>query len=140
MIEAIELTKRYPPDVTALDGLSLTAEQGTIYGLLGPNGAGKSTAVRILTTLSRQDSGSARVAGIDVLADPDGVRRAIGVVGQKPGADRDSTGRENLVLQGVFYGLAGRALSARVQESLERFGLADAADRLVKTYSGGMQR
>ena len=139
-IEAVDLRKTYPPDVTALDGLSVSVATGTIFGLLGPNGAGKSTAVRILTTLSRPDSGRARVAGIDVLEHPDRVRRAIGVVGQKPGVDRDSTGRENLVLQGEFYGLHGRGLARRAQESLERFGLADAADRLVKTYSGGMQR
>ena len=96
--------------------------------------------MRVLSTLTRPDSGSARVAGIDVLADPVGVRRAIGVVGQKHGADPEATGRENLVLQGEFYGITGRELRARVAQSLERFGLADAADRQAKTYSGGMQR
>ena len=85
-IEATELRKTYPPDVRALDGLSMSVETGTIFGLLGPNGAGKSTTVRVLATLSRPDSGSAHVAGIDVLADPVRVRRAIGVVGQKHGA------------------------------------------------------
>ncbi len=84
----------------ALDGLSLSVEAGTIFGLLGPNGAGKSTTVRILSTLTRPDSGKARVAGIDVLADPAGVRRAIGVVGQKHGADPEATGRENLIAAG----------------------------------------
>jgi ABC-2 type transport system ATP-binding protein len=139
-IEADELTKTYPPDVRALDGLSLAVETGTIFGLLGPNGAGKSTTVRILTTLSRPDTGSARVAGIDVLADPVRVRHAIGVVGQKHAMDPEATGRENLVLQGEFYGLTGRELRRRVGEALERFSLADAADRQAKTYSGGMQR
>jgi len=139
-IQADELTKSYPPDVRALDGLSLAVEAGTIFGLLGPNGAGKSTTVRILTTLSRADSGSARVAGIDVRKDPVKVRRAIGVVGQKHGLDPEATGRENLVLQGEFYGLTGRARRRRVDDSLERFALTAAADRQAKTYSGGMQR
>jgi ABC-2 type transport system ATP-binding protein len=139
-IEAIELRKSYPPDVQALDGLSLAVRSGTIFGLLGPNGAGKSTTVRILTTLSRPDGGSARVAGLDVLAEPVRVRHAIGVVGQKHGLDPEATGRENLVLQGELYGITGRELRRRATEALERFGLADAADRQAKTYSGGMQR
>jgi ABC-2 type transport system ATP-binding protein len=139
-IEAIDLKKTYPPDVAALNGLSMSVATGTIFGLLGPNGAGKSTAVRVLSTLTRPDSGSARVAGIDVLADPIGVRRAIGVVGQKHGGAPEATGRENLRLQGEFYGIAGRELRGRVAQALERFGLSDAADRQVKTYSGGMQR
>jgi ABC-2 type transport system ATP-binding protein len=139
-IEASDLVKTYPGGVRALDGLSLHVPAGVIFGLLGPNGAGKSTAVRILTTLSRPDSGQVRVAGIDVLADPARARRAIGVVGQKPGVDREATGRENLVLQGELYGIHGGALRRRIDEQLERFGLADAADRRVKTYSGGMQR
>jgi ABC-2 type transport system ATP-binding protein len=139
-IEANDLTKTYPPDVRALDGLSLAVESGTIFGLLGPNGAGKSTTVRILTTLSRPDSGGARVAGIDVLAEPVRVRHAIGVVGQKHGLDPEATGEENLVLQGELYGITGRDLRRRVAEALERFGLADAAKRQAKTYSGGMQR
>jgi ABC-2 type transport system ATP-binding protein len=139
-IEASELRKTYPPAVTALDGLSLAVEAGTIFALLGPNGAGKSTTVRVLSTLTTPDSGSARVAGIDVLSDPVRVRRAIGVVGQKHGSDPEATGRENLVLGGEFYGITGRELRRRVSESLERFGLEDAADRAAKTYSGGMQR
>jgi ABC-2 type transport system ATP-binding protein len=139
-LEAIELRKTYPPAVTALDGLSLTVGTGTIFGLLGPNGAGKSTTVRVLSTLTRPDGGTARVAGIDVLADPVRVRRTIGVVGQKHGADPEATGRENLVLQGEFCGITGRELKHRVAASLERFGLVDAADRAAKTYSGGMQR
>ncbi|HEX4108213.1 MAG TPA: ATP-binding cassette domain-containing protein [Solirubrobacteraceae bacterium] len=138
-IDATELRKTYG-QVTALDGMSLSVEAGTIFGLLGPNGAGKSTTVRILSTLSRPDSGTVQVAGIDALSDPVAVRHAIGVVGQKHGADPEATGRENLVLQGEFYGIRGRAAADRAAESLERFGLADAADRSVKTYSGGMQR
>ncbi len=136
-IEASALVKRYG-EVQALDGLDLTVEAGTVFGLLGPNGAGKSTTVRILTTLSRPDSGHARVAGHDVLAEPLPVRRAIGVVGQANGCDLDATGRENLVLQGELYGITGAPLRRRIGELLDRFDLP--GDRLVKTYSGGMQR
>ncbi len=139
-IEAIDLHKQYPPDVVALNGMSLAVPAGTIFGLLGPNGAGKSTTVRVLCTLSRPDRGQARVAGIDVLADPVAVRHAIGVVGQRHGAAPEATGRENLIAQGEFYGITGRALRERVSESLDSFGLVDAADRAVRTYSGGMQR
>jgi ABC-2 type transport system ATP-binding protein len=138
--EAHGLVKTYPGGVRALDGLDITVEAGTVFGLLGPNGAGKSTTVKILTTLSRPDAGSARVAGHDVLAEPVRVRHAIGVVGQKHGTDREATGRENLVLQGELYGITGAERRRRVAEALERFGLAGAADRQVKTYSGGMQR
>jgi ABC-2 type transport system ATP-binding protein len=126
--------------VRALDGLDLGVRPGTIFGLLGPNGAGKSTTVKILTTLSRPDAGEARVAGVDVLAEPQRVRRAIGVVGQRHGSAEEATGRENLILQGELYGITGAELKRRVGELLERFGLAEAADRTVKTYSGGMQR
>jgi len=143
MAEAIiarELRKSYPKDVRALDGLSLQAEAGTIFALAGPNGAGKSTTVKILTTLSRPDSGEAQVTGLDVLRYPDRVRQRIGVVGQKTGATPEATGRENLVMQGEIYGLTGRPLRQRVEELLERFQLRDAADRSTKTYSGGMRR
>jgi ABC-2 type transport system ATP-binding protein len=139
-IEAEGLVKTYPGDVRALDGLSLSVPAGTVFGLLGPNGAGKSTTVRILTTLSRPDAGAARVAGHDVLADPVAVRRAIGCVGQRSGVDREATGLENLRLQGQIHGLRGRSLAVRAAELLAQFGLADAAGRLVRTYSGGMQR
>ena len=138
-IEASELRKTYA-GVRALDGLSLDVEAGTIFALLGPNGAGKSTTVKILTTLSRPDSGEARVAGIDVLRDAGRVRRSIGVVGQKPGLDPEATGRENLELQAELYGLHGVARRERVEELLERLGLSEAGGRLAKTYSGGMQR
>src|SRR5579875_3030240 len=139
-IEAVDLRKRYPPEVQALDGVSLTVEAGTIFGVLGPNGAGKSTLTRVLCTLTRPDGGAATVAGIDVIANPSQVRRAVGVVGQKHGSDPNATGRENLVLQGEFYGITGRELKSKVAALLERFELADAADRQVRTYSGGMAR
>jgi len=139
-IEAHNLTKTYPGDVQALDGLSFSVEEGTVFGLLGPNGAGKSTTVKILTTLSRPDSGTASVAGFGVLDESARVRRAIGIVAQKSGADVQATGRENLRLQGQVFGLGGRELEARIDSLLDQFGLADAADRLVRTYSGGMQR
>jgi ABC-2 type transport system ATP-binding protein len=121
-------------------GVSLSVAPGTIFALLGPNGAGKSTTVRILCTLTRPDAGAASVTGIDVLAHPTRVRHAIGVVGQKHGADVEATGRENLVLQGELYGLFGRDLKQRVARSLGRSGLTEVANRPVKTYSGGMQR
>jgi ABC-2 type transport system ATP-binding protein len=139
-IEVRDLVKTYPGGVKALDGLSFSVEPGTVFGLLGPNGAGKSTTVKILTTLSRPDGGEARVAGFDVLRESDRVRRAIGVVAQKSGLDIQATGRENLLLQGQVHGMGGRDLKARAQELLDRGGLTDAADRLVRTYSGGMQR
>ncbi|MFB4302750.1 ATP-binding cassette domain-containing protein [Actinomadura sp. NTSP31] len=139
-IEADRLVKRYPGDVRALDGLSVTVGRGEILGLLGPNGAGKSTTVKILTTLVRPDAGAASVAGHDVLRRPDRVRRLIGVVSQRSGADPDAGGRANLVLQGRLYGMAGADVRRRAEELLDRFGLRDAASRPVKTYSGGMRR
>ena len=139
-VEANDLVKIYPPGVRALDGLSLLIKPGEVYGLLGPNGAGKSTAIKVLTTLTRPDSGTASVAGHDVLRHPQEVRRSIGVITQRSGADPLASGRENLLLQGRLYGLNGAALRRRVAELLDRFGLGDAADRAVRTYSGGMQR
>lgn len=139
-IVAHQLVKTYPGGVRALDGLSLTVEAGTIVALLGPNGAGKSTTVKILTTLTRPDEGSAQVAGFDVLTQPGQVRRAIGYVSQKAAVDPEATGRENLMLQGRVYGLRGRELRQRVDELLARMDLTEAADRVASTYSGGMQR
>ena len=139
MIEARALRKQYR-DVQALDSLGFEVAEGTIFGLLGPNGAGKSTTVKILTTLARPDAGEARVAGHDVLTEPARVRRSIGVAAQRSGVDRDLTGRENVRLQGHLQGLRGRELDRRVDELLEQFGLADAARRVARTYSGGMQR
>jgi ABC-2 type transport system ATP-binding protein len=139
-IDARELVKTYPGDVRALAGVSFSVEPGTVFGLLGPNGAGKSTTVKILTTLSRPDQGEASVMGFDVLRQSDRVRRTIGVVNQKSGVDREATGRENVRLQGQLYGMRGADLEGRVSELLERLGLSDSADRIAKTYSGGMQR
>ena len=144
-IEARELVKTYAVHgkrhgIRALDGLDLSVPRGIIYGLLGPNGAGKSTTVKILTSLARPDAGSAWVEGIDVLSQPGRVRHVIGVVAQRSGADPTATGRENLILQGRMYGLRSGSVRTRADELLEHFGLADAAGRLVKTYSGGMQR
>jgi ABC-2 type transport system ATP-binding protein len=139
-IDARGLVKTYPGDVRALDGLSFEVEAGTVFGLLGPNGAGKSTTVKTLTTLSRADEGEAFVAGFDVLRDPARVRRSIGVVTQRSGVDPQATGRENLVLQGEIHRLPRAALRARTDELLARFDLVNAADRLARTYSGGMQR
>jgi ABC-2 type transport system ATP-binding protein len=139
-IEASGLVKTYPGGIRALDGLSFDVEAGTVFGMLGPNGAGKSTTVKILTTLSRPDEGRARVGGFDVLRQPDRVRRTIGVVAQRSGVDKEATGRENLRLQGQLFGMGRRELEPRASELLKRFGLADEADRIVRTYSGGMQR
>jgi ABC-2 type transport system ATP-binding protein len=139
-IEAWELRKTYPGGIVAVDGISFEVDAGTIFGLLGPNGAGKSTTVKILTTLSRADSGRASVAGLDVARERDGVRRSIGVVGQRPGLDPEATGRENLEMQAELYGIRGPAQRERVSELLDRFELTAAADRLGKTFSGGMQR
>jgi ABC-2 type transport system ATP-binding protein len=144
-IEARQLVKTYPArgdkhGIRALDGLDISVPRGMIYGLLGPNGAGKSTTVKILTSLARPDSGQARVEGVDVLARPGQVRHMIGVVAQRSGADPTATGRENLILQGRLYGLRGASARARADELLAHFGLTEAAGRLVRTYSGGMQR
>jgi ABC-2 type transport system ATP-binding protein len=127
-------------DVRALDGVDLDVPEGTVLGLLGPNGAGKTTAVRVLTTLLRPDSGTAVVAGVDVLRHPDEVRRSIGLSGQFAAVDEYLTGRENLHMVGRLYQMSGRAAKARAVELLERFHLTDAADRPAKTYSGGMRR
>ncbi|MEF9885016.1 ATP-binding cassette domain-containing protein [Streptomyces sp. P9-A4] len=127
-------------DVRALDGVDLDVPEGTVLGLLGPNGAGKTTAVRVLTTLLLPDSGRALVAGIDVLEHPDRVRRAIGLSGQFAAVDEYLTGRENLQMVARLYQMKAKAAKERAGELLDRFGLADAADRPAKTYSGGMRR
>ncbi|MFF5974078.1 ATP-binding cassette domain-containing protein [Streptomyces sp. NPDC012769] len=127
-------------DVRALDGVDLDVPEGTVLGLLGPNGAGKTTTVRVLTTLLKPDSGRAVVAGTDVLKHPNEVRRSIGLSGQFAAVDEYLTGRENLQMVGRLYQMNARSAKARAGELLERFHLADAADRPAKTYSGGMRR
>jgi ABC-2 type transport system ATP-binding protein len=134
-----ELRKRYD-DVQALDGVTFSVREGEVFGLLGPNGAGKSTTVRVLVTLTHPDEGGARVAGYDVRTQQASVRRAIGYVPQDSGVDQFGTGRENLMLQGRVQGMSGRALRERADELLELVGIADAADRVVRGYSGGMRR
>ncbi len=138
-IEARGLTKSYG-EIRALDGLSFSVSGGTVFGLLGPNGAGKSTTVKILTTLAHPDGGEARVAGFDIRAEAARVRESIGVVSQAGGLDQEATGRENLRLQGQVFGMSGRELEGRISGLLDQFGLADAGDRLVREYSGGMRR
>ncbi|SER14085.1 ABC-2 type transport system ATP-binding protein [Microlunatus flavus] len=138
-IEASGLTKRYK-DVVALDGVDLAVPRGTVLGLLGPNGAGKTTTVRVLTTLLQPDGGSARVAGVDVVGDPAGVRSRIGLSGQYAAVDEYLTGYENLEMVGRLYHLGRRRSRDRARELLDQFGLGDAANRPAKTYSGGMRR
>jgi ABC-2 type transport system ATP-binding protein len=140
-----DLVKTYPggrkaPRVRALDGLTVEVPAGTVFALLGPNGAGKSTTVKILTTLSRPDAGSAHVAGNDVLRRPDAVRHAIGLVSQKPSSDPMATGRDNIELAARVQELSRADARARARDLLGRFELTEAADRLVKTWSGGMSR
>jgi ABC-2 type transport system ATP-binding protein len=139
MIEAIGLHKSFG-ETHALRGLDLSAAEGTILCVLGPNGAGKTTAVRILTTLTHPDAGSATVAGIDVLRDPSAVRRKVGVAGQYASLDELLTGRENLGMIGRLYRISGKTVKERAGSLLERFELTDAANRPLKTYSGGMRR
>jgi len=139
-VETHDLVREYKGGVRAVDGVTLTVGSGGIFGFLGPNGAGKSTTVRMLTTLLRPTVGTARVAGHDVQADPDAVRRRIGVALQDAAIDPYMTGRELLRLQGVLHGLRRAECRARADDLLGRVGLEDAADRRVGTYSGGMRR
>jgi ABC-2 type transport system ATP-binding protein len=142
MTLAVETTdlKKHFGDVKALDGVSLSFEPGIVYGLLGPNGAGKTTLIRILASLSRPTSGMARVAGIDVVEDPMAVRNRIGLGGQFAAVDDYQTGRENVEMVGRLYNLSAIEAAKRAAEILSRIRLVDAADRQVKTYSGGMKR
>jgi ABC-2 type transport system ATP-binding protein len=138
-ITATGLAKSYG-DVVALDGIDLEAQEGTVLGLLGPNGAGKTTAVRILATLLQPDSGSARIAGFDVVAQAPQLRARIGLAGQNAAVDENLTGFENLEMVGRLYHLGKGASQTRARELLERFELDEAGDRVAKTYSGGMRR
>ena len=140
-VEAVDLVKTYDKGkVRALDGLNLDVNEGTVLGVLGPNGAGKTTTVRILTTLLTPDSGSATVAGIDVIKDPGKVREVIGLSGQYAAVDETLTGWDNLVMFGRLYHLSPSAAKKRAEELLEQFSLTDAAKRSIRTYSGGMRR
>jgi ABC-2 type transport system ATP-binding protein len=138
-IEADNLVKHFGETV-AVDGVSFAVPEGTVLGLLGPNGAGKTTTVRMMTTLTKPTSGTARVAGHDVLRDPAGVRRSMGLTGQAATVDELLTGRENLRLVGSLYGLSPSYIKQASDDLLERFSLTDAGNRVVKTYSGGMRR
>lgn len=139
IIEAVGLIKLYG-DVRALDGLDLVAESGRVTALLGPNGAGKTTFISAVATLLRPTAGSLRVAGIDVLADPRSVRSVIGLAGQSASVEPAMTGRENLEMIARLFGLDRRRCKTAASQVLDQMGLADAGDRLVRTYSGGMQR
>ena len=138
-IETEGLVKAFG-ETRAVDGIDLTVAKGTVYGVLGPNGAGKTTAIRVLATLLRPDSGSARVLGHDVVAEADAVRASVSLTGQFASVDEELTGRENLVLLGRLLGFSRRVARDRAGELLDAFGLTDAADRLVREYSGGMRR
>jgi ABC-2 type transport system ATP-binding protein len=138
-IEATGLVKSFD-DVRAVDGVDLAVRSGTVYGVLGPNGAGKTTTIRMLATLLRPDAGSARVLGHDIVEEADAVRSLVSLTGQLASVDEDLTGRENLILIGRLLGLKRADAKARATELLDGFGLADAAGRLVKKYSGGMRR
>jgi ABC-2 type transport system ATP-binding protein len=140
IIQAEGLVKTFGGKVRALDGLSLTVQQGGVFALLGPNGAGKTTLIRILATLLPPDAGTARIAGIDVRQDPAGVRAEIGLAGQAAAVDGYLTGRENVEMVGRLYGLRRGPARRRTREVLERIHLTGVADRQVKAYSGGMRR
>ncbi len=140
MVEVANVSKTFGRSVKALDDVSLTIEPGIIYALLGPNGAGKTTLIRALTTLLRPDSGGIRVAGIDVVADPTTARTRIGLAGQSAAVDGFLTGRENVQMVARLYNLPAAEARRRTDELLERIKLTDAADRPVRTYSGGMRR
>jgi ABC-2 type transport system ATP-binding protein len=138
-IEANALVKSFG-DTRAVDGVDLAVPRGSVYGVLGPNGAGKTTTIRMLATLLPPDEGEARVLGHDIVADADAVRSVVSLTGQLASVDEDLTGHENLVLLARLLGFKGKVAKARASELLDAFGLSEAADRLVKNYSGGMRR
>jgi ABC-2 type transport system ATP-binding protein len=140
-VEAHDLVKVFPRgNVRALDGVSLQVEAGTVLGLLGPNGAGKTTAVRILSTIIKPDSGSASILGHDIVKEADAVRRIIGLAGQNAAVDENLTGRENIRMVGRLCHMSWKQVGVRADELLENFGLSEAGNRVLKTYSGGMRR
>src|SRR5262245_8747661 len=138
-VEARELVKHFGETV-AVDGVSFAIPQGTVLSMLGPNGAGKTTTVRMLTTLSVPTSGTGSVAGYDIIREPDGVRRSMGLTGQAATVDELLTGRENIRLIGRLYGIPKRRIGSLAEELLERFNLTDAATRIAQTSYGGLLR
>ena len=140
IVEVRDLVHTFGKDIRALDGVSLAFDAGMVYALLGPNGAGKTTLIRVLATLLRPDSGSAHVAGVDVLAHPTRARTRIGLAGQFAAVDDYLTGRENVRMIGRLYGLSAAEARRRADDILQSIGLSDAASRAVRTYSGGMRR
>src|SRR5271163_3105575 len=140
-VEAHDLVKVFPRgNVRALDGVSLEVEAGTVLGLLGPNGAGKTTAVRILATILSPDSGHATIVGHDVVTEADTVRRIIGLAGQNAAVDDNLSGRENIRMVGRLSHMSWKEVAVRADQLLEDFGLTDAGNRILRTYSGGMRR
>jgi len=140
IVQADHIVHTFGGTIKALDDISVSFERGIIYGLLGPNGAGKTTLIRVLTTLLKPDSGSAFVAGVDVIHNPTGAREKIGLAGQNAAVDGYQTGRENLIMVGRLYNLSKKQAKERADDVLERINLTDAANRQVLTYSGGMKR
>ncbi len=140
IVQAEHIVHTFGGTIKALDDISVSFERGIIYGLLGPNGAGKTTLIRVLTTLLKPDSGSASVAGVDVIHNPTGAREKIGLAGQNAAVDGYQTGRENLIMVGRLYNLSKKQAKERADDVLERINLTDAANRQVLTYSGGMKR
>jgi len=140
IVQTEQLTRLFPPNVRAVDGIDFTVEEGEIFGFLGPNGAGKTTTIKILNTLLKPTSGTAHVAGYDVVKNPGEVRRHIGYVAQDIGVDEHATGRENLTLYGHFYRLDSAMIRRRVGELFEMVELTDFADKMASTYSGGMRK
>jgi ABC-2 type transport system ATP-binding protein len=140
MIDAQHLTKLYPPKTKAVDDVSFSVDEGEVFGFLGPNGAGKTTTIKMLTTLASITSGTANVAGFDVSKDPSAVRRSIGVVPQELTADDELKGVENLILAARLHHVAGSEIATKSRDLLKLFDLEEAAERRVRTYSGGMRR
>src|SRR5512136_1241666 len=140
IIETHQLAKIFPGDIRAVDGIDFEVSAGEIFAFLGPNGAGKTTTIKMLNTLIRPTSGTATVAGLDVVRNPTAVRKHIGYAAQDVGVDERATGRENLTLYGHFYRLDEKTLKRRIKNILEIVGLTDYGNKMVSTYSGGMRK